>query len=78
MAKALTVYERSCMLARMSNYDREDLSNDLFLMVKAGLLDVYMREDGQWVYDVSDAAKQMTDEEREHIITHLNDDIKGV
>jgi len=57
----------------MSDYDRDDLDHDLYLMVKAGLLDVNMREDGEWVYHVTDASLKMTEEERDYIISHLND-----
>ncbi len=49
-------------------YSREDLDNDLGLMVRAGLLEINMREDGVWVYSVSEACKHMTDQEREELI----------
>jgi hypothetical protein len=37
-------------------------------MVRAGLLEINMREDGVWVYSVSEACKHMTDQEREELI----------
>lgn len=55
------------------DYTKEDLGRDLFLMVKAGLLDVSMREDGEWVYNVSDAALLLTEAEKEDIISRLDD-----
>lgn len=48
----------------MSEYSREDLNRDLYLMVKAGLLNVHMREDGEWIFSVTEESKTMTDEER--------------
>jgi len=55
------------------NYNREDLSRDLFLMVKAGLLDVRMREDGEWVYHPSEASLTMTEEEKIDLISRLDE-----
>ncbi len=49
----------------MSGYDRDDLSDDLTLMVACGLLDISMREDGEWLYNISEKAQAMTEEERE-------------
>lgn len=57
----------------MNDYDKDDLAHDMYLMVKAGLLDINMRDDGEWVYSVTDKSRNMTEEEREYIITHLND-----
>jgi hypothetical protein len=59
----------------MSNepYEKEELTRDLTLMVKAGLLDIYMREDGEWVYKASDKSLQMTDEEKLEILDNLQD-----
>lgn len=55
-------------------YTTEDLIKDLAMMVKAGLLDVRIREDGQWLYGMSDAAAAMTDEEREEAIRRMVDE----
>ena len=56
----------------MSNeYRREDLSKDLFLMVKAGVLDVNIREDGEWVYSVTEKGKIMTDDEKLEVLMNL-------
>jgi len=54
-----------------NEYRREDLSKDLFLMVKAGILDVNMREDGEWVYSVTEKGKAMTDEEKLEVLMNL-------
>jgi len=61
--------------ARMANsdYTKDDLSRDLFLMVQAGLLEVRMREDGEWVYHPSEAALAMSDEEKADIISRLDE-----
>lgn len=45
-------------------YTPTDLEADLWRMVQVGLLEVNMREDGEWVYKVSDKAASMTEEER--------------
>lgn len=57
----------------MSYDDKDELQRDLYLMVKAGLLDISMREDGQWLYSVTEASKQMTDEERLDILSRLDE-----
>ena len=57
----------------MSDYDKDDLQKDLYLMVKAGLLDINMREDGQWLYSASEASRNMTEEEKMDIISRLDD-----
>jgi hypothetical protein len=57
----------------MSDYDKDDLQKDLYLMVKAGLLDINMREDGQWLYSASEASRNMTEEEKMAIISRLDD-----
>lgn len=55
-------------------YTTDDLIEDLAMMVKAGLLEVRIREDGQWLYGVSEAAMNMTDEEREEAIRRMVED----
>ena len=57
----------------LDKYNKDDLSRDLFLMVKAGLLDVSMREDGEWVYKVSDAALLLTEDEKSDVLNRLDD-----
>jgi DNA-binding transcriptional regulator PaaX len=57
----------------LDKYNKDDLSRDLFLMVKAGLLDVSMREDGEWVYKVSEAALLLTEEEKSDVLSNLDD-----
>jgi hypothetical protein len=42
-------------------------------MVKAGLLDVFMREDGEWVFNVTEESKNMTEEERANLLARLED-----
>lgn len=57
----------------MDEYDKDELQRDLYLMVKAGLLDINMREDGQWLYSVTEASKKMTEQERLDILCRLED-----
>lgn len=49
-------------------YTREDLDDDLSLMVRAGLLDISMREDGVWLYSITEKAAKMTDQEKAEAI----------
>lgn len=56
-----------------SDYTTDDLSRDLYLMVKAGLLEISMREDGEWVYAASEASLKMTDYEKADIISRLDE-----
>jgi len=46
----------------LENYNREDLDKDLAFLVKQGLLDIFMREDGVWVYSPAEKSKEMSDE----------------
>ncbi|MBV5279973.1 MAG: hypothetical protein J0651_01510 [Actinobacteria bacterium] len=55
------------------DYTKDDLGRDLFLMVKAGLLDVSMREDGEWVYNVSESSLLLSETEKADIISRLDD-----
>lgn len=55
------------------SYNRDDIANDLFLMVKAGLLEVHIREDGEWVYSPSQKSLAMSDEEKMTILENLSD-----
>jgi len=54
-------------------YSKEELQKDLYLMVKAGLLDIVMREDGEWLYKLTDAAKFMTDDEKIRLLENVYD-----
>lgn len=56
------------------DYTKDDLSKDLAAMVKAGLLDIRMREDGEWVYVVTDRAAAMSEEEREEALLKMYED----
>jgi predicted PhzF superfamily epimerase YddE/YHI9 len=59
-------------------YTRDDLDRDLFLMVKAGLLDISMREDGEWVYRVNPATESMTDEEITRVLESLGSEAEDL
>jgi hypothetical protein len=54
------------------NYNKEEIAHDLFLMVKAGLLEVHIREDGEWVYSPSKKSLVMSDEEKMKILENLS------
>ncbi len=53
------------------NYSKDDLQKDLYLMVKAGLLDIVMREDGEWLYKISDSSKNMTEYEKIRLLEEI-------
>jgi hypothetical protein len=59
-------------MSNEQHYTKKDLQNDLALMVTKGLLDIAMREDGEWVYSLSEKAAAMTEEEREVAIIEMN------
>jgi hypothetical protein len=54
-------------------YSKEELQKDLYLMVKSGLLDIAIREDGEWLYKLTDAAKVMTDDEKMRLLENTYD-----
>lgn len=55
----------------MDRYNREDLEKDLTQMVKAGLLELFIRDDGEWVYSVPDAIKVMTEDEQAQLLLRM-------
>lgn len=61
------------MSQRDEKYSRDELEKDLYLMVKAGLLEVFMRDDGQWVYAVTEEAKKLTEEQTRELLDNLSD-----
>ena len=40
-------------------------------MVKAGLLDIAMREDGEWLYKLTDTAKDMSEDEKMRLLENM-------
>ncbi len=56
----------------MNEYTKEEVQNDLTLMVKAGLIDIHMREDGEWIYSASEYSKTLTAEQLLEIIENLD------
>lgn len=56
------------------DYTIDKLSKDLAAMVKAGLLDIRIREDGEWVYVVADRVAAMSEEEREEALLKMYED----
>ena len=57
----------------MSRYNREDLDRDLHLMVKAGLLEIHIREDGQWTFSVSEDARTLTEDQIRERLERLDE-----
>lgn len=50
------------------DYTTERLQEDIWRMVTIGLLDIAIRDDGEWVYSISHKAASMTAEEREALL----------
>lgn len=53
---------------------RQRVAQDLMYMYKAGLVDIKMREDGQWIYFATDYAKSLRDEELDEILNNIYPD----
>lgn len=45
-------------------HDKDEVSDALALLVKYGLLDAFMREDGEWLYGLSTQAMLMSEDEK--------------
>lgn len=57
----------------MHGYTKEEISEDLALLVKAGLIDIRMREDGEWVYSASEYSLTLSPEEIRLAIENIED-----
>jgi DNA-binding transcriptional ArsR family regulator len=55
----------------MTEYTKEQVAQDLRLMYKAGLVDIKMREDGEWIYFATEYAKALSQEEVTAILDNL-------
>lgn len=55
----------------MEQYNRDDLEKDLTQMVKAGLLELFIRDDGEWVYSVPEAIKALTEDEQADLLLRM-------
>ena len=55
----------------MNHNHKEEVANDLTLLVKAGLVDIKMREDGEWIYSASEYSKTLTEEQLMNILDNL-------
>jgi DNA-binding transcriptional ArsR family regulator len=53
--------------------DPISISKDLELLVKARLVDIRMREDGEWIYSASEYSKSLTEEELTNILDNLDE-----
>jgi DNA-binding transcriptional ArsR family regulator len=51
---------------------KQQVIEDLQLMYKAGLVDIKMREDGQWVYFATEYSKSLSDEQLNEILFNLH------
>ena len=53
--------------------DPISVSKDLELLVNARLVDIRMREDGEWIYSASEYSKSLTEEELTNILDNLDE-----
>jgi len=53
--------------------DPISVSKDLELLVKARLVDIRMREDGEWIYSASEYSKSLTEKELTNILDNLDE-----
>jgi hypothetical protein len=58
----------------MNHSDKTSLENDLMVMYKLGLIDVKIREDGQWVYFATEYSKSLTPEQLDKILSSSYDE----
>lgn len=55
------------------NYTQEDLNSDLRNLIKLGLIEMFVREDDVVAYQITDKAKNMTEDEiTKMILGHEN------
>jgi DNA-binding transcriptional ArsR family regulator len=50
---------------------KQQVIQDLQLMYKAGLVDVKMREDGEWIYFATEYAKSLSQDQLDVILGNL-------
>ena len=62
-------------MASDNQYSRDELSEDLAAMVAAGILNINIREDGEWVYSVPEHIQAMPADEREAFLSNVLDNL---
>jgi hypothetical protein len=56
----------------MTEFTKENVAKELANLVKAGLVDVSMREDGEWIYSLSEFAKTLDEQQTLEIINQID------
>ena len=54
--------------------NKEEISDHLTALVKANLVEIRMREDGEWVYIATEYSKTLTPEQVEEILLSSYDE----
>lgn len=54
------------------DYTKDDLLVDLNLLIKNGLIEYRLNEDGQWVYRITEEARAMSDDEITTLINNMD------
>jgi hypothetical protein len=51
----------------------DDLHKDIWSLYRAGLIEAKMREDGEWIFNISDKAASMTEDELRNTVENMDD-----
>ena len=54
-------------------YNMKDLHSDIWALYRAGLIEARMREDGEWIFNVSEIAAKMSEVEIRTFVENLDD-----
>jgi hypothetical protein len=60
-------------MSRDKDYSMDDLHSDIWALYRAGLIEAKMREDGEWVFNVSAKAASMSEEEIQSAIESMDE-----
>jgi len=55
------------------SFNSINLSNDLTELIKIGLIDIHMRDDGQWLYSANPILATLTEDEIKLRISSIKD-----
>jgi hypothetical protein len=50
-----------------------DLHKDIWSLYRAGLIEARIREDGEWIFSISDKAASMTEDELRNTVESMDD-----
>ncbi len=56
-----------------NGYNMNDLHKDIWSLYRAGLIEARIREDGEWIFSISDKAASMTEDELRNTVESMDD-----